>query len=190
MWEWMGYLCAAALLAYHSVFDIKKQYIPGRSLVVGVALSCCWALARGFGGAALWAELGAALLPGAVTLALAQITREQIGRGDGWELILMGNWIGLKDCLLALGVALLGVFGQRGFTHAGKGRKAYSRGVCALLVGGHGGRAAAPLDMKLCGGVCEKTKEYERLFLCGGGVGAASRAGCISFSNCHTFYTV
>ncbi len=110
MWEWMGYLCAAALLAYHSVFDIKKQYIPGRSLVVGVALSCCWALARGFGGAALWAELGAALLPGAVTLALAQITREQIGRGDGWELILMGNWIGLKDCLLALGVALLGVF--------------------------------------------------------------------------------
>lgn len=110
MWEWTGYLCAVALLAYHSVFDMKKQCIPGRSLALGAALSCCWALGRGLQGAVPWAELGIALLPGAATLALAKITREQIGRGDGWELILMGNWMGLRNCLLALGIALLGIF--------------------------------------------------------------------------------
>jgi len=55
-------------------------------------------------------ELGLALLPGTAALVLAKITREQIGMGDGWELILMGNWLGLSDCLLALGIALLGIF--------------------------------------------------------------------------------
>lgn len=110
MWKWMGYLCAAVLLAYHSVFDIKRQCIPGRSLALGVALSCCCALGRGLQGTVSWAELVIALLPGTAVLALAKITREQIGRGDGWELILMGNWMGLADCLLALGIALLGIF--------------------------------------------------------------------------------
>ena len=110
MWEWMGNLCVAVLLAYHSVFDIKRQCIPRWSLSFGVALSCCYALGRGVQGAVPWAELGIALLPGTAALALAKITGEQIGRGDGWELILMGNWMGLANCLLALGIALLGIF--------------------------------------------------------------------------------
>lgn len=110
MWERMGYLCAAALLAYHSVFDIRKKYIPRRSLALGVAVSCCCALGRGLCGAASWPELGLSLLPGAAALALSKITGEQIGLGDGWELVLMGNWMGLSGCLLALGIALLGIF--------------------------------------------------------------------------------
>lgn len=110
MWEMVGCLCTAVLLAYHSIFDIKDQCIPGRSLAVGVLVSCGWALSKGLLGVQSWAVLGAGLLPGVVALALARVTREQVGRGDGWELILMGNGMRPADCLMALGIALTGVF--------------------------------------------------------------------------------
>lgn len=110
MWEQIGCLCTLALLAYHSAFDIKKQCIPGRSLRVGVLISCVWAIGKGMLGMQSWAVLGAGLLPGIVALVLARATREQVGRGDGWELIIMGNGMGLTNCLLALGAALFGIF--------------------------------------------------------------------------------
>lgn len=110
MWEQIGCLCTAVLLACHSVFDIKRQCIPGRSLALGVAVSCGWAIGKGLLGVQPWAILGAGLLPGIAALALAKATREQVGRGDGWELIIMGNGMGLTSCLLALGTALLCVF--------------------------------------------------------------------------------
>ena len=110
MWEQIGCLCTAALLAYHSVFDIKRRCIPGRSLALGVAVSCGWAIGKGLLGVQSWAMLGAGLLPGIAALALARATREQMGRGDGWELIIMGNGMGLTNCLPALGIALLGIF--------------------------------------------------------------------------------
>lgn len=110
MWRYMRYLCVILLLSWHSVSDIRNQCIPGRSLALGVIFSCLGACAGGLHGEASWVELGLALLPGTAALVLAKITREQIGMGDGWELILMGNWLGLSDCLLALGIALLGIF--------------------------------------------------------------------------------
>ena len=110
MWEQVGCLCTAGLLAYHSIFDIKRQCIPGRSLAVGGVISCGWALGKGLLGMQSWTVLGAGLLPGVIALVLARATREQVGQGDGWELILMGNGMGLADCLLALGTALLGIF--------------------------------------------------------------------------------
>ena len=110
MWEQIGCLCTAVLLAYHSIFDIKRQRIPGGSLALGVAVSCGWAIGEGLLGIQSWEVLGAGLLPGIAALALAKVTREQMGRGDGWELIIMGNGMGLANCLLALGTALLGIF--------------------------------------------------------------------------------
>lgn len=110
MWEWLGYLCAAALLAYHSAIDCKKQCIPKRSLAAGVILSICWALAGVVSGSQSWLAFGVGMMPGAITLLLSRATREQIGRGDAWELMQMGNWLGWSDCLGALGIALLGIF--------------------------------------------------------------------------------
>lgn len=110
MWEWMGYLCAVLLLAYHSVFDLRQQYIPGRSLTAGVLLSCCWTLGRVILGTQSWLAACVGLIPGAVILLLARAGREQIGRGDAWELILMGNWLGWSRCLAALGIAMSGIF--------------------------------------------------------------------------------
>lgn len=110
MWEWTGYLCAAALLAYHSVFDFRWRYIPGRSLAAGVVLSCCWAMGRAMLGAQSWLAFGIGLIPGVIILLLAKVSGEQIGRGDAWELIYMGNWLGWSYCLTALGIALSGIF--------------------------------------------------------------------------------
>lgn len=110
MWKWAGYLCAVALLAYHSGIDLRRQHIPRRSLAAGVVLSFSWALAGAVWGTQSWLAFGIGLLPGAFILLLSKATREQIGRGDAWELIHMGNWMGWSDCLSALGIALLGIF--------------------------------------------------------------------------------
>ncbi len=110
MWERIGGLCVAVLLACHSVSDIRRQCLPGRSLAAGVLISCGWAMGKGLLGMQSWMGLGAGMLPGFVALLLARVTREQVGRGDGWELIIMGNSMGLADCLLALGIALTGIF--------------------------------------------------------------------------------
>lgn len=110
MWEWAGYICVVILLGYHSVSDLGRQFIPGRSLAAGVVLSFCWALGKGILGTQSWPAIGAGLIPGAVTLLLNRVTREQIGRGDAWELVIMGNCLGWLRCLTALGIAFLGVF--------------------------------------------------------------------------------
>lgn len=110
MFEWVGYLCAVVILGYHSLHDIRRKSIPVRSLALGVAASGCWALGKGLLELQPWAVLGAGLLPGIAALILARATGKQLGWGDGWELILMGNWMGLADCLLALGIALMGIF--------------------------------------------------------------------------------
>lgn len=110
MWEWAGYLCTAALLAYHSVFDLKGQYIPGKSLAAGVVLSCCWTLARVLLESQSWLASGLGLIPGVFFLLLTRAGREQIGKGDAWELIYMGNWLGWSLCVTALGIALSGIF--------------------------------------------------------------------------------
>lgn len=110
MREWTGYLCAVALLAYQSTVDCRKRCIPKRSLAAGVILSVCWALAGVVTGAQSWLAFGAGMMPGAIMLLLSRATREQIGRGDAWILIHMGNWLGWSNCLGALGIALLGIF--------------------------------------------------------------------------------
>lgn len=110
MWEWMGYLFAAALFAYHSVSDIRMRRIPGRSLGAGVVISVCWAMGKVLLGDQPQAAVILGLIPGITVLLLARATREQVGSGDGWELVIMGGLLGWTDCLLGLGIALFGIF--------------------------------------------------------------------------------
>ncbi|MCM1120260.1 MAG: hypothetical protein NC543_12975 [bacterium] len=81
-----------------------------RSLTVGVIASFGWALTEVAWGTQSWLAFGVGLMPGVIMLLLSRVTREQIGRGDAWELMHMGNWLGWTDCLAALSVALLGIF--------------------------------------------------------------------------------
>ncbi len=111
MWDWIGYLCTVLLLAYHSVFDIRERRIPGRSLAAAVVVSGCFALGRVLLGKLSWTAILWGGIPGTAVLLLAQVTRQQVGYGDGWELIIMGCLLGWGDCLLGLGIALLGIFG-------------------------------------------------------------------------------
>lgn len=138
MWEWVGYLCAALLLAYHSVVDLRHQYVPGKSLAAGVVLSCCWTLGRVMLGTQSWLEACIGLVPGALILLLAGASREQIGRGDAWELVHMGNWLGWAHCLAALGIALSGIF---------------LVSVLLLIMGRAKGNTRIPFVPFLCAGV-------------------------------------
>ncbi len=110
MWEWMGYLFAVALLAYHSVSDIRRQFIPAKSLGAGVVISVCWAMGKALLEDQPWMAVILELAPGIAVLLLAKATREEVGCGDGWELVIMGSLLGWEDCLLGLGIALSGIF--------------------------------------------------------------------------------
>lgn len=110
MWEQKGYLFAVLLLAYHSVFDVRAGRIPGRSLAAGAIVSGFWAMGEVLLTDQLWTAFILGLIPGTAVLLLAKATRGQVGCGDGWEIMIMGNLLGWVDCLLGLGIALLGIF--------------------------------------------------------------------------------
>ena len=38
MWDWVGALCAAVLLGYHGLLDIKRKSIPVKSLFLGAVV--------------------------------------------------------------------------------------------------------------------------------------------------------
>lgn len=110
MCEKLEYCIVIALLSYHSIFDLKVKRIPKWSLSAAVVFSFLWAFGKIFLGTQTWGTLVLSLLPGMASLAMAVVTRQQIGFGDGWELIVMGNMLGAAACMIGLAVALLVVF--------------------------------------------------------------------------------
>jgi leader peptidase (prepilin peptidase)/N-methyltransferase len=50
---------------------------------------------------------GAALLPGVIFWAISYVTREKVGYGDGWVLLMIGLFIGAAKCIAVLVAALL-----------------------------------------------------------------------------------
>ncbi len=102
-------LFAVILLMVGSVYDWKYHSLPIWLLLIGgvggvVGTLCAW-----YGEIRSITELWTALLPGAMGILLAYATREQIGYGDGWILLIMGACLGTTKVVAALFWALAGV---------------------------------------------------------------------------------
>jgi leader peptidase (prepilin peptidase)/N-methyltransferase len=50
--------------------------------------------------------MGAALLPGFLFWVISYVTREKVGYGDGWILLLIGLYVGVSECAAVLMSAL------------------------------------------------------------------------------------
>lgn len=58
--------------------------------------------AAGLMGEEPWRALGLALLPGVMFWMISFLTKEKVGYGDGWVLLLIGSFAGISKCVLIL----------------------------------------------------------------------------------------
>lgn len=96
-----AWIILAVLLGIYSYWDIKTQRLPMVWLLLGGGLSVGMAGINIVQNGNLWLSV-TALFPGAVLLILAFLTRQKIGYGDGCLMMIVGNIIGLSQCMLIL----------------------------------------------------------------------------------------
>jgi leader peptidase (prepilin peptidase)/N-methyltransferase len=92
-------------LAICAVWDAVKKEIP--LLVVWLGMVTAVILrAAGVIETQSFGVLGAVLLPGFLFWVISYVTREKVGYGDGWILLLIGLFIGAAKCMAVLMAAL------------------------------------------------------------------------------------
>ncbi|MCH5259932.1 MAG: prepilin peptidase [Lachnospiraceae bacterium] len=89
-----------------AVFDGIAKRIPLIVIWLGI-ITAIVLHAQGVMGDESWSDTGMAVLPGMLFWMLSFITREKVGYGDGWMLVMIGLFTGLWKCFLILLVGLV-----------------------------------------------------------------------------------
>jgi leader peptidase (prepilin peptidase)/N-methyltransferase len=88
-----------------AVWDAVKKEIP--LIVVWIGMAAAVILrAAGVIETESWEMMGAAFMPGVMFWVISYVTREKVGYGDGWILLLIGLFIGAAKCIAVLMTAL------------------------------------------------------------------------------------
>lgn len=89
------------LLGVCAVWDGIRKEIPLAVVWTGMIAAL---ILRAYGamGEGTWLSAAFAVLPGAVFWLLSFMTREKVGYGDGWVLMMIGLFTGLQRCFLIL----------------------------------------------------------------------------------------
>ena len=89
------------LLGVCAVWDGIRKEIPLAVVWIGMIAAL---ILRAYGsmGEGTWLSAALAVLPGAVFWLLSFVTREKVGYGDGWVLMMIGLFAGLQRCFLIL----------------------------------------------------------------------------------------
>lgn len=89
------------LLGVCAVWDGIRKEIPLAVVWIGMITAL---ILRAYGamGESTWISAVLAVLPGAAFWLLSFMTREQVGYGDGWVLMMIGLFVGLQRCFLIL----------------------------------------------------------------------------------------
>ena len=98
-------IIACVYLGICAVFDCIKKEIPLFVVWLGIVTAIILR-AAGFLGRTTWWGLGMSLLPGIFFWILGFVTREQVGYGDGWLLLMIGLFVPFAPLLL-LGMVML-----------------------------------------------------------------------------------
>lgn len=93
-------------LAVCAVFDGMQKQIPLAAVWLGMLTAICLR-AGGMMGEVNLASVALSLVPGAVFFLLGFVTREKVGYGDGWVLLMIGLFLDLSRCFLILLAGLL-----------------------------------------------------------------------------------
>lgn len=98
------YVLALVFVISCALFDLKVKKIPSILLLGFGAVSVVFWLTAGTAG---WKEAIYALVPGAAMLALGLCTKESIGYGDGFAVLVLGFLTGMVRCLAAVFIGFL-----------------------------------------------------------------------------------
>lgn len=93
-------------LAVCAVFDGLYKQIPLVVVWLGMLAAVCLQIHGAMGETGIVTVL-ASLLPGAAFFLLSFFSRERVGYGDGWVLLMIGLFLGIYRCFLILFVGLL-----------------------------------------------------------------------------------
>lgn len=93
-------------LAVCAVFDGLKKQIPLAVVWLGMLTAICLRVGGVMGEASLF-SVALSLVPGAAFFLLGFVTREKVGYGDGWVLLMIGLFLDFPCCLLILLAGLL-----------------------------------------------------------------------------------
>ncbi len=88
-------------LAVCAVFDGFSRKVPLAVVWLGMFLAVCLRIGGAMGESGLM-EAALSLLPGAGFFLLGFLTREKVGYGDGWALLMIGLFSDLYRCFLIL----------------------------------------------------------------------------------------
>lgn len=94
------------LLAVCAVYDGWKKEIPLVVVWCGILLAAALRIGGDLG-EGTWTAAILSILPGISFWLLSLVTGEKVGYGDGWILIMIGLFTGLRRCFLILLVGLM-----------------------------------------------------------------------------------
>lgn len=95
------------VLGIFSYWDLKEKSLPLRWLLPGIFGSAIYTLLRAAAGNNGIRGVIPGIVPGLLLIALALAAKGKLGCGDGLVLILIGNLMGVKICLLIFLAAVL-----------------------------------------------------------------------------------
>lgn len=89
-----------------AVFDGMEKKIPLAVIWLGIITAIVLHV-QGATADMSWLDIGMAVMPGMMFWMLSFITREKVGYGDGWMLVMIGLFTGLWKCFLILLIGLV-----------------------------------------------------------------------------------
>lgn len=95
----VGLGAALGILGVHAVMDVQKKRVNLLLMGICLAAGVIWQV---FGQKTDVGEILLSCLPGALLLAMAYLTEQKIGYGDGWIVVTAGVWTGTWDVFLIL----------------------------------------------------------------------------------------
>ena len=89
-----------------AVYDGIQREIPLVIVWLGMIAAIVLHI-QGLGGNQTWQAVALSAIPGVMFWILSFITGEKVGYGDGWILIMIGQFLGLWKCFLILMIGLM-----------------------------------------------------------------------------------
>lgn len=86
--------------------DLRRRKISNNYLWIGGILGVVYRTINLVTGAVVLREWLWALIPGVIFITIAKVTKEKIGLGDGWVILIMGNFLNLMEVCYMLQAAI------------------------------------------------------------------------------------